>query len=400
MNIKGIYVNLSSINPGVNNKIKSIVKSIDSYEGISCELILPGYKQNNELIDDNGFKYLELSIYSSKKVLFYFEKLFVVFSPFKFIRVWKFKKMFFKALLKFQIENNISYSIVRYPFASYSFLNFLKSSSSNVYIEFNTFEFKEFKSQNRFFFLSLKYYLERILRKKILQNSEGFIGVTNEIISYQDQFIDIKSKPKFLISNGLGNGPNRLIFHKEINPINFVVLIGQDQPWHGIDRLIFSLEDFPLETKAIINVIGKLSKNSLELINKTPIKNVSFRFLGLVSSYELHSLLEKTHIGIGSLCLFRKGMKEACPLKVRDFALNGLPVVIGYNDTDFSNNQTLNKFTFQVENSDSTIDFNKVISWYEQFSLDDLKKFSENAYDILSYQKKVMPFVDYLKSKK
>ena len=90
-------------------------------------------------------------------------------------------------------------------------------------------------------------------------------------------------------------------------------------------------------------------------------------------------------------------MSEACPLKVRDYALHGLPVVIGYNDTDLTFNRTLKKFTFQVDNNESAINFNKVIFWYRQFNHNDLTDFSKNSRNILSYKKKLEPFFDYLK---
>ena len=178
MNLKGVYVNLSSMNLGVNYKVKAITNALNSYDGVSFLLVIPSFKQQKFTIIEKSFKQLELGIYSNNKLLFCFEKLFLKFFPVKFIRKWKFKNLFFKALLNYQIDNDISFSILRYPFANISLHNFIKKSSSKVFLEFNTFEIDEFKSQNVLYFFNSKYYLELLFRKKILKNSNGIIGVT------------------------------------------------------------------------------------------------------------------------------------------------------------------------------------------------------------------------------
>ncbi|MCX7867577.1 MAG: hypothetical protein N2438_10690, partial [Limisphaera sp.] len=46
-------------------------------------------------------------------------------------------------------------------------------------------------------------------------------------------------------------------------------------------------------------------------------------------------LLSRADAGIGSLALHRLGLTEACPLKTREYLAYGLPVIIGYKDSDF-----------------------------------------------------------------
>lgn len=397
MNLKGVYVNLSSINPGVNYKVKAITKALNSYDGVSFLLITPGFKQQSFKINEKSFNQLELGIYSSNKLLFCFEKLFLKFFPFKFIRKWKFKNLFFKALLKYQIDNDISFSILRYPFANISLHNFMKKSSSKVFLEFNTFEIDEFKSQNVLYFFNSKYYLEQLFRKKILKNSNGIIGVTNEIIDYQNSFYNVDEKEKFLISNGIDQDFKFTFKNKNELPICFVFLIGEDQPWHGFDRLMLSLVNLPLKEKIVIHVIGKLSNKNKYLLESLSLINVSFNLHGYLSKEKMNDVLKCSHIGIGSLSLFRNNMTEACPLKVRDFAVNGLPILIGYTDTDFSLNDDLNKYTFEVGNDDSLINFNNITAWYKEFNQDELKEFPQISFDVLSYKKKLEHFISYLK---
>jgi hypothetical protein len=90
-------------------------------------------------------------------------------------------------------------------------------------------------------------------------------------------------------------------------------------------------------------------------------------------------------------------MTEACPLKVRDFAIKGLPIILGYHDTDFSVNNDLNKYTFQVVNDNSLINFNNIISWYKEFNQDELKEFAQTSFDVLSYKGKFEHFISCLR---
>jgi hypothetical protein len=397
MNLKGVYVNLSSINLGVNFKVKAITKALNSYDGVSFLLITPRFKQQNFKINEKGFNQLELGIYSNNNLLFCFEKLFLKYFPVKFLRKWKFKNLFFKALLIYQKDNAISFSILRYPFANISLHNFMKKSSSKVFLEFNTFEIDEFKSQNIFYFLNSKYYLEQFFRKKILKHSNGIIGVTNEIINYQNNFYKVDENRKFLISNGINQDYRFAPKNKTELIISFVFLIGEDQPWHGFDRLILSLFNSSLKEDIIIHIIGKLSKKNKSLLESLSIKKVSFKLHGTLPKEKMNNVLEYSHIGIGSLCLFRKNMTEACPLKVRDFAIKGLPIILGYHDTDFSVNNDLNKYTFQVVNDNSLINFNNIISWYKEFNQDELKEFAQTSFDVLSYKGKFEHFISCLR---
>lgn len=54
-----------------------------------------------------------------------------------------------------------------------------------------------------------------------------------------------------------------------------------------------------------------------------------------MSRADYEPLLARADLAIGTLALHRKNMREACPLKVREYLAHGLPTVIAYEDTDF-----------------------------------------------------------------
>ena len=63
----------------------------------------------------------------------------------------------------------------------------------------------------------------------------------------------------------------------------------------------------------------------------TPVSaNVTFH--GVLAQDELTALYRRCDIGIGTLALHRKAMDEACPLKVRDYLIHRMPVIIGYRE--------------------------------------------------------------------
>lgn len=58
-------------------------------------------------------------------------------------------------------------------------------------------------------------------------------------------------------------------------------------------------------------------------------------FHGRLDRRDYEPLMYQADVAIGTMALYRKGMNEASPLKVREYLAYGLPVIIGYQDTDF-----------------------------------------------------------------
>ena len=58
-------------------------------------------------------------------------------------------------------------------------------------------------------------------------------------------------------------------------------------------------------------------------------------------------------VAIGTLSLHTKQMEEACPLKVREYLAWGLPVIIGYKDTEFPAPDTA--FLLQLPNNPTNV---------------------------------------------
>jgi hypothetical protein len=68
-------------------------------------------------------------------------------------------------------------------------------------------------------------------------------------------------------------------------------------------------------------------------------------------------------IGIGTLSLYKKKMEEAAPLKVRSYLAKGIPVVIGYKDTDLWEELP---FVYKIKNDSSIIDFGELEKFFKR----------------------------------
>jgi hypothetical protein len=80
-----------------------------------------------------------------------------------------------------------------------------------------------------------------------------------------------------------------------------------------------------------------LPKAGFDLIGPATIDGAppNVRAYGVLTATAYRDVLARCDLGLGTLALYRKGMREASPLKVREYLAYGLPTVIGYDDTDF-----------------------------------------------------------------
>jgi glycosyltransferase involved in cell wall biosynthesis len=102
------------------------------------------------------------------------------------------------------------------------------------------------------------------------------------------------------------------------------------QTWHGVDKILWLANAMP---EARFELIGYDRRD----LGDDVAANVRVR--GMLSRQDYEPILATSDVAIGTLALHRKQMDEACPLKVREYLAYGLPVIAGYEDTDFIGEQ-------------------------------------------------------------
>lgn len=166
----------------------------------------------------------------------------------------------------------------------------------------------------------------RLTRWIILQAATGFVSITHELANSPK--FNRYHRPTQVISNGIDisaiqtqPAPN--------NPIPHLLFIGSPgMSWHGIEKLVGLANDF---SDLEIDIVGS---SSIPGFNQYP-KNLHLH--GFLEGEDYLAMLGHCDVAIGTCSLYKKRMQEAAPLKIRDCAAAGLPLILPYIDTDFNN---------------------------------------------------------------
>jgi len=207
-----------------------------------------------------------------------------------------------------------------------------------VIIEINTDDINEGRHYGPFL-----YWSNRFTRSLFLKNAAGLIAVSHEIAELPAN--KKYGKPIHVISNGIDleqYGP--LPPPKNDTPV--ITLVAKpNSAWHGVDKLIHLAERC---TDLTINIVGYAAEDI-----RGPIPS-NVHPWGFLHREQVKEILGKTDLACGTLALHRKQMQEASPLKVREAAAHGIPLLLGYRDTDLSDLET--ECLLQIPNVEDNVE--------------------------------------------
>jgi hypothetical protein len=193
--------------------------------------------------------------------------------------------------------------------------------------ELNTLDVEEYRlllikerSVKAFF----RYLAYIALRSRLFRRFSGIVGVTHEIVAASS--IARFSLPNVVVPNGISFTKYATMSRegRDDDPVRLFFIATPGQPWHGVDFIVDLAHGLPDFEFHIVGMTGK-----------SDAKNIIWH--GYLNQVEYSNILARCHVCIGSLALFRNGMQEACPLKVREYLAYGFPVIVGYHDTAFMN---------------------------------------------------------------
>lgn len=261
---------------------------------------------------------------------------------------------------RFLSKRSFDFILIRYPLANFMLEKFIRKYGEFIIFEHQSKEIPELNSW-RSFVPFVKAQLEKSYGKRILQKVKGIIGVTPEIINYELSRIDTL-KPHAVISNGIDTEEVPLskgLFY-DGKELSLLFVEAHDTPWHGIDRLLRGLAVYRKTTPRInLHLVGSLTNKTKKTVDELKIGDKVY-FHGPIYGKEIDRIFNLAHIAVGTLALHRKQMKQACPLKVREYTARGVPFVIAYDDVDLEDGLS---FYLKLSPDDSPIDIDKIVSW-------------------------------------
>jgi hypothetical protein len=166
--------------------------------------------------------------------------------------------------------------------------------------------------------------LYRLTQSRILDAAAAFVSVTDEIARpYRTS-----GKPVAVVPNSFWGKASPL--PPTTNQTPAFVFVGSrltgGGSWHGADKILTLARALQ---NSRFHLVG-LTEG--DFASETLPPNVEMH--GYLSGSSLAAVFAASDVGLGTLALHRKGMDEACPLKVRDYLMHGLPVVIGYREAE------------------------------------------------------------------
>ena len=222
-----------------------------------------------------------------------------------------------------QQQNHIDIFLLRYYVHDPFQLWFVKRCKKPVFFVHHTLEVPELAQAGGVLGF-LRSMLERVLGRLTIKNVKGIIGVTKEIADYEVARSGGIIRYKLVYPNGILIDQKDLIDRRKMDVPEFV-FVANFSPWHGLDIVL--REVAKSNQQFILHLVGKVPHDLFSLIDDPRV-----RVHGVLSQEQISQLSEQCWVGLASFALFRNNMKQACPLKVREYLMLGLPVCGDFED--------------------------------------------------------------------
>lgn len=271
------------------------------------------------------------------------------FVPGFFLRLfnWFYARVSFYSWL-IKAEERYDVILLRYVTADIFQFIYVLFSKKSVYFVHHTLELQELKTSEDFFDRVVKFGIEYFLGKFLLGKSRGSIGVTSEITKSLISRGARKLSEELVFPNGVSAVDSDFAIVDKRTNVQIVFVASYFYDWHGLDILLNSIKNS--DKSFVLHLVGKLSERDFRLAQE----DSRIVIHDTLNKYELAEVMSVCCLGLGSFALNRKGMEEACTLKVRDYFLHGLPVYSGHKDA-FPDG--FEYYKFGLANIDDIVDY-------------------------------------------
>ncbi len=239
----------------------------------------------------------------------------------KFLAWFRLRKRYYEWLLRQQHQVDIY--LLRYYVHDPFQLAFVRACKRPVYFVHHTFEVDELELPGGLVGF-VRAYLEKIIGKYSIRNAAGIIGMTQEIVNYELERASSKFKKCYVYPNGIVLNDSEVEDRRNTD-VPELLFIANFAPWHGLDLLLNQVQKS--KENFVLHLVGEVPTDLLAFTQDHRI-----RVHGPLDQQQIRGLSAQCWVGLASFALRRKKMKQACPLKVREYLMLGLPVYGDYKD--------------------------------------------------------------------
>lgn len=198
----------------------------------------------------------------------------------------------------------------------------------------------------------------------ITGQSDGIIGVTEEITAFWKKRLPNPDIPRITIPNGftVGSVAVRTPPRFDAREIH-LLFVGNVSRWHGLDRMVEGIADYQGPVSIHLHIVGDGDElEQIKKIKNTRAPTADIHFYGFMSGPALTAMFDSCHLAIGSLGLHRNRMNQASSLKVREYCSRGIPFILSNQDPDFPDTFP---YCLHVDPTDAPVPLEEVLSFAE-----------------------------------
>lgn len=232
------------------------------------------------------------------------------------------------AYFKWLLNKEKDFDVILLRYSSYDPMQYwyLSKTKKQVFLVHHTLEVPELLLEkgvkNK-----LKALVEIAIGSLSIKKAKGQIGVTQEILNYEQSRVKGSCGPSFVYPNGLKVNEDSVVSdYRDANIPHLLFIASDFYSWHGLDIILASIAKSDAEFH--LEVIG----NVYEADRLCAIHDKRISLRGPLGINEIRMLASRADLGLSSFALYRKKMAQACTLKTREYFVMGLPVYSGHAD--------------------------------------------------------------------
>ena len=178
-------------------------------------------------------------------------------------------------------------------------------------------------------FARLQLILERYLGRRVIAGARGLVCLTPEIARHELARVPPRlGRSVFVHPNGiLYADDSDMPADRRGDVPELIFVASYFFEWHGLDTLLDSMDESDEDGR--LHLVGTLPATARSKAEADPRVLIHDQ----LAPSQLDPLIAQCWLGLSSFGLSRKGMTEACTLKVRDYLQSGLPIYAGHRDS-------------------------------------------------------------------